>query len=108
MDFKPIDISEKALKEIKDIMAHKNIPADYGLRVGVRGGGACGAGGMNYMLGFDKVKEDDIAYQVDEIPVYVEKKQAMYLAGLVVDFYEGADARGFTFVNPDMEKAEEN
>jgi iron-sulfur cluster assembly protein len=29
--------------------------------------------------------------------VYVEKKHTMYLIGKEVDFYEGADARGFMF-----------
>lgn len=95
----PVEISEKAIVEIKNIMANKSIPADYGLRIGVSGGGGCG--GMKFILGFDKRKDGDLEYTVDEIPVYVEKKHTMYLMGMQVDFYEGADARGFTFVNPD-------
>lgn len=95
----PVTISQKALKEIKHIMANKNIPEGYGLRVGVKGGGGCG--GMGFMLGFDTAKEGDISYQVEDVIVHVEKKQTMYLLGLEVDFYEGADARGFTFINPD-------
>ncbi len=94
----PVEISEKAIVEIKNIMANKSIPADYGLRIGVSGGGGCG--GMKFILGFDKRKDGDLEYTVDEIPVYVEKKHTMYLMGMQVDFYEGADARGFTFVNP--------
>jgi iron-sulfur cluster assembly protein len=27
----------------------------------------------------------------------------MYVIGLEVDFYEGNDARGFTFLNPDVQ-----
>lgn len=105
MQLAPVEISDKAIVEIKNIMANKSIPADYGLRIGVSGGGGCG--GMKFILGFDKKKEGDLEYAVDEIPVYVEKKHTMYLMGMQVDFYEGADARGFTFVNPDAQNPAE-
>lgn len=97
----PIKISDKAQEEIKNIIQHKNIPTDYALRVGVKGGGC---GGMAYQLGFDKVKEGDQQFDVDGIPVLIEKKHYMFLMGMQVDFYEGNDARGFTFVNPDIPK----
>lgn len=96
----PIDISAKAKEEIKNIMSHKNIPADYHLRVGVKGGGC---GGMSYSLGFDKPKDGDEHFEIDGIPVLLEKKHVMFLMGMLVDFYEGSDARGFTFINPDRE-----
>ena len=97
----PVTITPKALEEVKGIMANKSIPEGYGLRIGVKGGSGCG--GMGYMLGFDKPKDGDITYQVDGVNVHVEKRQTMYLLGLEVDFYEGSDARGFTFVNPNQE-----
>jgi len=97
----PVSITQKALEEVKSIMSNKSIPDGYGLRIGVKGGSGCG--GMGYMLGFDKTKEGDITYEVDGVKVYIEKRQTMYLLGLEVDFYDGADARGFTFVNPSKE-----
>lgn len=97
----PIEITPGALKEIKNIMAHKNIPKDYSLRVGVKGGGC---GGMSYALGFDKPKEGDQQFDIEEIPVLIEKKHVMFLMGMRVDFYEGNDTRGFTFVNPGLPK----
>jgi iron-sulfur cluster assembly protein len=101
----PVTISPKAAAEIRKIMATKNIPGDYALRVGIRGGGC---GGVSLIIGFDKKKETDIAYSVQGIPVLVEKKHTMYIIGKEVDFYEGADARGFMFVDPnEKEKAVE-
>lgn len=97
----PIEITPKALEEVKHIMANKNIPEGYGLRVGVKGGGC---GGVAYVLGFDKPKENDLQYEVSGVPVLVEKRHTMYLLGLQVDFYEGADARGFLFTNPSREE----
>jgi len=93
----PIQISPKAREEIKHIMAHKNIPEGYGLRVGVQGGGC----GVKFILGFDKEKSGDETYSIDEIPVFIQKKEIMFLLGKEVDFYEGADARGFVFTDPD-------
>jgi iron-sulfur cluster assembly protein len=91
----PVTISSRAAEEIRKIMTSKNIPADYGLRVGVRGGGC----GVSLIIGFDKQKDTDLAYAIDGIPVYIDKKHTMYIIGKEVDFYEGADSRGFMFVD---------
>jgi len=97
----PIKITEKAESEIKNIIATKNIPADYHLRVGVKGGGC---GGMTYALGFDKPKTEDQQFEISEIHVLIEKRHLMFLMGMQIDFFEGDEARGFTFINPDIPK----
>ena len=94
-NIRPVSISGRACEQIHEIMKTKGIPADYGLRVGIKGGGC---GGMAFMIGFDKKKETDLSYIVDGIPVYVDKKHTLYLMGKQVDFVDEADARGFTFV----------
>jgi iron-sulfur cluster assembly protein len=97
----PVSISPRAAEEIRKIMATKNIPKDYGLRVGVRGGGC---GGVSLIIGFDKKKDSDLAYMISDIPVYVDKKHTMYLIGKQVDFHESEDARGFMFTDPEKIK----
>lgn len=91
----PVTISKTAAEEIKKMMTTKNIPEGYGLRVGVRGGGC----GVQLILGFDKPKETDLVYEYEGIPVMFEKRHMMFLIGKQVEFYEGADARGFHFVD---------
>lgn len=91
----PVGLSALASEEIKKIMATKNIPGDHGLRVGVRGGGC----GVQLILGFDQKRDSDLAYECMGITVLMNKKHMMFLIGKEVDFYEGADARGFHFVN---------
>jgi iron-sulfur cluster assembly protein len=93
----PVTLSKKATEEVKKIMKTKNIPADYGLRIGIRG---AGCGGAAMMIGFDKKKETDLSYLIDDITVLVDKKHTLYVVGKEVDFYEGADAKGFMFVDP--------
>ena len=93
----PVNLSAKAAEEVRKIMQSKNIPADYGLRLGVRGGGGCS--GVSLIIGFDRKKDSDLSYTIGGITVYIDKKHTMYLIGKEVDFYEGADARGFMFVD---------
>lgn len=95
-NLKPVLLTPLAAAEAKKIMLTKNIPEGYGLRIGVRGGHGCG--GVSFIIGFDKKKESDLSYQIENIPIFIDKKHTMYLIGKVVDFYEGADARGFTFI----------
>jgi iron-sulfur cluster assembly protein len=93
----PIALTEKALVEVKNIMQEKNVPAEYGLRIGVQGGGCSG---MSYLLGFDKVKDSDEVYTLDGLSLIMDKKHAMYVLGMEVDFQDGLNARGFVFNNP--------
>lgn len=99
MNLAPVRITQKALTEIKAIINNKNIPANYGLRVRISGGGGCG--GVSFVLGFDKKNESDLEYTIEDVIVYVDKKHAMYLLDKQVDFYEGPDARGFVFTDGD-------
>ncbi len=102
-ELKPVSISVKAAEEIRKIMLHKGIPTNYALRVGIKGSGC---GGMALMLGFDKPKENDINYMVDDIPVLVDKKHTMYVIGKEIDFFEGAEARGFLFTESAQKEKE--
>jgi iron-sulfur cluster assembly protein len=91
----PITITTKAAQEISYIMQHKNIPEGYGLRVLVQGGGGCG--GASFRLGFDKQKDGDLSYSYQNIPIFYEKRQMLFLIGLEIDFEERQTEKGFVF-----------
>ncbi|MBP3943041.1 iron-sulfur cluster assembly accessory protein [Sphingobacteriaceae bacterium WQ 2009] len=93
----PITLTVGAVKELKKLIDQQEIGNDFGLRVGVEGGGCSG---MNYILGFDQQKDGDVEYQIEGIRVFMNKAHGLYLAGMEVDFKSGLDARGFTFNNP--------
>jgi len=97
----PVTISPEALAEVKNIMANKSIPAEYSLRLGIKGGG-CGT--MGFLIGFDKPKTGDDIYQVDDVQIIVEKKHTMYLLGLELDFENTAESRGFMFIHPSQKQ----
>jgi len=93
----PVSFTEGAVKELKKLMDQQEIGPDFALRVGVEGGGCSG---MNYILGFDQKKEGDQEYVIDGIKVYMHKAHGLYLVGMVIDFQDGLNSRGFTFNNP--------
>ena len=47
----------------------------------------------------------DAKYEYHGVPVVVDKKSALYLDGTTIDFYEGLEARGFKFDNPNAVKS---
>jgi iron-sulfur cluster assembly protein len=92
----PVKITASALSEIKYIFERKNIPVEYGLRIGMKGSGCSGTA---FVIGFDKKKEQDEVFIKEDIEVYIEKKHLMYLFGVEVDFVENETERGFVFNN---------
>lgn len=94
----PLQVTERAQEEIRSIRDKNDIPADYGLRVGVKGGGCSG---LSYTLAFDAEKrDDDKVLEFDDLKLYVDKKSLFYLMGCEVDYTDGLNGRGFTFNNP--------
>ena len=91
----PFDITTRALEEVRAIMARKAVPADYALRVGIRG--AAGCAGVSYLIGFDKEQPTDLRFDLEGVPVVLEKKHALYLAGVTVDWVDREKERGFVF-----------
>lgn len=93
----PVSLTEGAIKELRGILVRENVPADYALRVGVKGGGCSG---FSYILGFDAVAESDEAFEIDGIPCVMNRAHGIYLMGMEVDYVNGLNNRGFTFNNP--------
>jgi iron-sulfur cluster assembly protein len=93
----PVTLTEGAIAEVKKLMADPGFDAAQYLRVGVKGGGCSG---LSYVLGFDAKEEDDEIYEIQGVPVVMKKAHGIYLHGMLVDFQDGLNARGFVFKNP--------
>jgi iron-sulfur cluster assembly protein len=91
----PIQFTQGAITELLRLMNHEN-SKPY-LRVGVKGGGCSG---MTYILEYDDKTDDDLMFEVESIPVIVNKAHELYLLGMEIEFEGGLNSRGFTFKNP--------
>ncbi len=97
-----IIITNKAIAEVKKIKASNNIAGDFGLRLGVKGGGCSG---MSYTLGFDAAsRENDLVLDAEGVRVFIDSKSMFYLMGMTLDFSDGLMGKGFTFNNPNATK----
>lgn len=91
-------VTLKAIGEIRKIKEQNNIPQDYGLRFGVKGGGCSG---LSYSLGFDAApRENDRIMDAEGVKIFIDNKSVFYLMGITLDYTDGLTGRGFTFNNP--------
>ena len=93
----PVKITPNALAQLEAIRREQQIPAGYGLRVGVKGGGCSG---FSYILGFDEAKPDDQVYGLGDLTILMNRSHGLYLLGMEIDWVEGLNNRGFSFNNP--------
>lgn len=92
-----ISITDKALEQIKVISQAENPDGNKGLRLAVTGGGCSG---LSYKIEFSDKKERDNILDFNGIQVLVDPKSVIYLKGIVLDFKDGLNGKGFSFDNP--------
>lgn len=93
-----ITLTEKAAAQVLKIKLENNIPAEHGLRVGVKGGGCSG---LTYVLGFDsQSKPTDKIFEMHGIKVFIDPKSLFFLSGTELDYQDGLNGKGFVFNNP--------
>lgn len=97
-----VNVTEKAVKEMKKIMEENKIPSEYGLRVGIKGGGCSG---LSYTLGFDpEERAGDTVIEKDGVKIFIDMKSNLYLSGTEIDYTDGLTGKGFVFNNPNAVK----
>ncbi len=92
-----ITITAKALDEIRTISQNENPDGNKGLRLAVTGGGCSG---LSYKIEFGEEKPKDNILNFGGVRVLVDPKSLIYLKGIVLDFKDGLNGKGFSFDNP--------
>ncbi len=92
-----VTVTDKALEQIRGIYAKENPTPEKGLRLGVVGGGCSG---LSYKMDFSEPREKDYVLNFGEVKIFVDPKSAIYLKGIVLDFKDGLQGKGFVFDNP--------
>src|SRR6186997_2233429 len=92
-----ISITDKALEQIQHIAQTDNPDGSKGLRLAVIGGGCSG---LSYKIEFGDSKEKDNVLKFGEVKVLIDPKSVIYLKGIVLDYKDGLNGKGFVFENP--------
>ena len=97
-----ITVTERAKAKALNIMTEEHKPADSFIRVGVDGGGCSG---LTYKLEFDNVVHpDDKVFEDKGMKIVCDKKSFLYLVGTELDFSDGLNGKGFSFINPNASR----
>ena len=97
MEEQLISVTDKALAEIKRLFAAEKKDPEYGLRLGVVGGGCSG---FSYKIDFDTAREKDNVLSFDGVKIFIDLKSSIYLKDITLDFQDGLQGKGFVFTNP--------
>lgn len=98
-----IQVTDKAVNEIKRIQTSDPSAQNANLRIMVVGGGCSG---MSYKLGFDAqpAAASDKVFEKDGVKIIVDAKSFLYLSGTELDFTDGLNGTGFVFKNPNAKR----
>lgn len=100
----PITVTEKAAAAVKSIVAEQRQAGTVGaeqvyLRLSVKGGGCSG---FQHKLDLDhnyNAKTDELM-EFHGVPVVIDRKSLLYIAGAVVDYHNELNRTGFSVTNP--------
>ena len=97
-----IQITEKAVKQVRRLKEDEEMSPDSFLRVYVKKGGCAG---MSYKMDFDtEVKDGDKTFESNGERIVVDTSSYLHLIGMTLDFEGGLNGQGFVFNNPNAKK----
>jgi len=98
----PVTVTEKAAAEVRRIISEQQgagLAEKVYLRLRVVGGGCSG---FQHKLDLDpQINEKlDEVFDFHGVPVVIDRRSLMYLAGATVDYHDDLNRRGFSITNP--------
>ena len=85
-----------AIEELKRLRDTEGL-GKSGVRLGVKGGGCSG---FSYVLEFDNPRDGDNTVEMEGVTFFMDRKSAIYLKGILLDYAAGLKGKGFVFRNP--------
>jgi len=94
-----VSLSPLAAEKVRELLGQRSEP-DFGLRVGVRGGGCSG---NSYFMEFCPAAEDgDEVFDTHGVKLVVDRRSLPLLEGTLIYFVDGLMGSGFKFNNPNV------
>lgn len=92
-----VQATPEAIATLQQMLGADEGAGKEGVRLGVKGGGCSG---FSYVLEFDNPREGDNLMLQDGVKFFMDRKSAIYLKGIVLDYKAGLQGKGFVFQNP--------
>lgn len=97
-----IQVTNRAVGRIRELLGKEELPPTAGLRLAVQGGGCSG---LSYAVRFDSQPTGrDKVFEFEDVRVFIDPKSLIYLAGTVLDYKNELMQQGFVFENPSAGK----
>lgn len=91
-----MEVTDAAIQKLKEI--GKSAQETNFVRIKIQGGGCSG---LMYNLSFDSsISLDDITIEKSEFKIVIDSKSFIYLKGVILDYEDGLNGKGFVFNNP--------
>ena len=95
-----ITFTDKGAEKVQEFLAAQSADVqDFGLRVGVRGGGCSG---FQYALAFDTRRDGDQVFEDRGLRLLVDGESLPYVRGAVIDYVDNLQGAGFKVENPNV------
>ncbi len=97
MESEIIILTEKAQTYLINLLTSQEEKKE-GVRVSVIGGGCSG---LSYKIDFggEKDKDRKLSYE-NGLSIFIDPKSSIYLKGVILDYQDGLNGKGFVFKNP--------
>ena len=92
-----INITERAVAHLRQLLAEHSAAAGKGLRVQVAKGGCSG---MQYEMSLDHPRQNDAIVKREDVSFLIDPESANFLSEATLDFEDGLTGAGFRIVNP--------
>ena len=96
-----IDVTENAVRQLRNLLSQKREDSQKGLRVHVAKGGCSG---LHYEMTLDAQKSGDAIVERDGVQFFIDDESVPFLRGATLDFTDGLTGTGFRIVNPNASR----
>ena len=96
-----ITVTDKAVRQLQNLLGEKRDRAADGLRVHVARGGCSG---LHYEMTLDTRRTGDAVVERNGVAFFIDQESADYLRGATLDFKDGLTGAGFQIVNPNASR----
>ena len=97
-----IEITDKAVEQLKELLAARSAEPGLGLRLRVERGGCAG---MQYEMKIDQEKEGDGVNETAGVRVMIDPERVRCLDGSVIDYEDSLNDAGFKVKNPNAARS---